>query len=302
MMEIGFHTDAFNSVYWSFEQCLEWAQRHDVHWIECHSLDGVTGLHGLGYSPHVALWEDPILLRAKMDQYHVAFSQLDAAFPLLSSEGGSIGLEYVLHTIRWAKMVGCSRVDTTDGHEKPRGMTDRESLQCLRRIYERILRVAEAYQITVNIEPHGHYTTNADLLEEILSFSDSPFLRVNMDVGNTFIAGLDPVAFMKQFLDRVSHVHLKDVSPSLAAEARGQLAGVAGSHCAVGDGVNAENVKQCVELLANRGYEGVLSIECEAHGGPLLERSLEWVRSLLSGLQPLQAMPDPRPSPNHRKV
>jgi sugar phosphate isomerase/epimerase len=285
MMEIGFHTDAFNSVYWNFEQCLEWAQQHGVHWIECHSLDGVSGLHGLGYHPHIALWEDPIQLRTKMDQYDVAFSQLDAAFPLLSPEGGSIGLEYVLHTIRWAKLVGCPRVDTTDGHEKPSGMSDRESLQSLRRIYERILRIAELHQITINIEPHGNYTTNADLLEEILSFSNSPLLKVNMDVGNTFIAGLDPVAFTKRFLDRTSHVHLKDVSPSLVAEARGQLLGVAGSHCAIGEGVNAENVRKCVQLLAEHGYEGILSIECEAHGGPLLERSVEWVRNLLAEIR-----------------
>jgi hypothetical protein len=62
-MEIGFHTDAFNSAYWSFEQCLEWAQGHRVHWIECGAIDGVTWIHGLGYYPHVALWEDPVLLR-----------------------------------------------------------------------------------------------------------------------------------------------------------------------------------------------------------------------------------------------
>ena len=25
-MQIGFHTDAFNSAYWNFEKCLHWAQ------------------------------------------------------------------------------------------------------------------------------------------------------------------------------------------------------------------------------------------------------------------------------------
>lgn len=222
------------------------------------------------------------MLRAKMEQYGVCFSQLDAAFPLLSSEGWSIGLEYVLHTVRWAKIVGCSRVDTTDGHEKPQDMTKREAVQWLRRIYERILKVAEAYEVIIDIEPHGQYTTNADVLEEVLSSFDSPFLRVNMDIGNTFIAGLDPVVFTKRFLDRISHVHLKDISPSVAAEARGLLVGIAGSHCPIGDGVNAGNVRRCVQLLADHGYDGVLSIECEAHGGPLLERSLEWVRATVN--------------------
>ena len=30
MFQIGFHTDAFNSSYWSFEQCLKWAQDNGV--------------------------------------------------------------------------------------------------------------------------------------------------------------------------------------------------------------------------------------------------------------------------------
>ncbi|MGB9604783.1 MAG: hypothetical protein ACPL88_02740, partial [Bryobacteraceae bacterium] len=90
-MKIGFHTDAFNSVYWNFEQCLQWAQRNGVHYIECGVIDGVSWIHGLGYQPHVALWEDPLLLRRKMERYGVQFSQLDAAFPLSLPEGATLG-------------------------------------------------------------------------------------------------------------------------------------------------------------------------------------------------------------------
>ncbi len=67
MMRIGFHTDAFNSSYWNFEKCLEWAQANGVHRIECGLIDGVSWIHGLGYQPHVALYEDPLLLRRKME-------------------------------------------------------------------------------------------------------------------------------------------------------------------------------------------------------------------------------------------
>ena len=58
-MKIGFHTDAFNSAYWSFEKCLQWAQKNRVASIECGLIDGVSWIHGLGYQPHVALYEDP---------------------------------------------------------------------------------------------------------------------------------------------------------------------------------------------------------------------------------------------------
>jgi inosose dehydratase len=281
MMELGFHTDAFASAFWSFEQCLAWAQSRDLHWIECGAIDGVSWLHGLGYHPHVALWEDPALLRRKMDHYGVAFSQIDAAFPLSTAEGATIGVEYVLHTIRWAKLAGCPRVDTTDDRNRPAGLTDREAMERMRQSYQRILEVAEAHQVTVNIEPHGYYTTKPDFLAEMLAFVDSPYLRLNMDIGNVFIAGQDPVEFVRRFHDKISHVHAKDISASLAEEARGEVTGVAGSHCAIGSGINADNVRQCVKMLAEYGYSGVLTIECEAGGG-LIDASLEWMRGLVA--------------------
>lgn len=278
MVGIGFHTDAFNSCYWNFEQCLAWALKNDVHFIECGAIDGVSWIHGLGYQPHIALWEEPVLLRKKMDRYGVRFSQIDAAFPLSLPEGATLGVEYAVHTIRWAKLAGCPRVDTTDDRSRPDGMTDSEVMAHLRRIYLQILRAAEAHEITINIEPHGYYTTKPQFMAEMLAFADSPYLRLNMDTGNTFIAGQDPVSFLSRFRDKVSHVHIKDVSPSLAASARGELTGIAVSHCAIGDGVNAENIRKCIEYLARSGYQGVLSMECEGQGGPMIEKSLAWLR------------------------
>lgn len=283
-MRIGFHTDAFNSSYWGFEQCLQWAERNDVHYIECGLIDGVSWIHGLGYQPHVALYEDPMLLRAKMASYGVSFSQVDAAYPLSGPDGPSRGLPYVLKSIPWAKHAGCERVVTTDGLHKPPGMPDGEAMVQMKRIYDEIVRCAEAYCVIVNIEVHGYFTTNPDRMAEMLAFCDSPFLRMNFDSGNTFIAGQDPVAFCRRFLDKIAHVHVKDVSESLANAARGEQTGIAVSHCAIGDGVNAQNIVQCLTLLRDSGYDGVLSMECEGQGGPMIERSLAWLRNILQEL------------------
>ena len=56
------------------------------------------------------------------------------------------------------------------------------------------------------------------------------------------------------------------------------------SHCALGDGVNADNIKKCLALLRDHGYNGVLSMECEGQGGPMIERSLKWLRGTLAEL------------------
>jgi sugar phosphate isomerase/epimerase len=284
-MKIGFHTDAFNSAYWSFDKCLAWAQRNSVQYIECGLIDGVSWIHGLGYQPHVALYEDPVLLRRKMDRHGVQFSQVDAAFPLSGEAGPLRGVPYVMKSIAWAAQIGCPCVDTTDGLHAPDGLSDKEAMALMKRSYQQILQVAEAHQVIVNIEPHGYFTTNPDTMAEMLAFVDSPFLRMNMDTGNTFIAGQDPVSFLKRFIKRASHVHLKDVSKSLAQAVRGGQTGIAVSHCALGEGVNAGNIRDGLTLLRDFGYAGVLSIECEGQGGPMIEQSLAWLRRTLDELK-----------------
>ncbi len=289
-MKIGFHTDAFNSAYWNFEKCLQWAQQNDVHYIECGVIDGASWIHGLGYQPHLALYEDPLLTRRKMERYGVRFSQIDAAYPLSGKDGPLYGVPYVLKAIPWAKLAGAECIATTDGLHQPQGLSDQEAMDLMKRSYEQIIEVAEAYEITITIEVHGYFTTNPDRLEQMLEFCDSPFLRMNLDTGNSFIAGQDPVEFARRFVDKIAHVHVKDVSESLARAARGEETGIAVSHCALGDGVNADNIRKVLEILRDHGYTGVLSIECEGQGGPLIEKSLSWLRSTLQELNiPIEA-------------
>ena len=146
------------------------------------------------------------------------------------------------------------------------------------------MKVAEAYEIFINIEVHGYFTTKPEFLERMLAFVDSPFLGLNFDSGNSFIAGQDPVAFCEQFKDKINHVHVKDVSESLAAMVRGGQTGIALSHCSCGQGVNADNIKRCLEILRDHGFTGHLSLECEGEGGPLLTASLQWLRQTLAEL------------------
>jgi sugar phosphate isomerase/epimerase len=190
-----------------------------------------------------------------------------------------------MKSIAWAAQIGCPCVDTTDGLHQPEGLTDVESMTLMKRSYQQILRVAEAHKIIVNVEPHGYFTTHPDRMAEMLAFSDSSYLRMNMDTGNTFIAGQDPVAFLKRFSAKVTHVHVKDVSESLAKAVRGGQTGIAVSHCSLGAGVNASNIRECLTFLRDSGYDGALSIECEGQSGPMIEESLNWLRNTLTELK-----------------
>jgi sugar phosphate isomerase/epimerase len=157
-------------------------------------------------------------------------------------------------------------------------------MESMKRSYGQIIEVAEAYEMIISIEVHGYFTTNPDMMAKMLAFCDSPYLRLNLDTGNTFIAGQDPVAFCERFKNKVTHVHVKDVSESLAAAVRGEQTGIAVSSCAIGDGVNAGNIKKVLTILRDNGYDGVLSMECEGAGGPMIEKSLAWLRRTLNEL------------------
>jgi sugar phosphate isomerase/epimerase len=288
---IGFHTDAFNSSYWNFDQCVRWGAEHGFRFIECGVIDGVSWIHGLGYQPHLALWEDPLLVRRRLDRHGLQLSQIDAAFPLSLPTGASLGVQYVWHAIRWAHLAGCPCVDTTDDRHRPEGLTDDEAIALLRANYRQIVPVAAAHGVVVNVEPHGYYTTKPAFLARILEGFDPEVLRVNLDTGNTFIAGQDPVAFLERFRDRIGHVHVKDVGAALAAASRGQLTGIAVSPSAIGDGVAAPAIRDCLRLLWASGYQGVLSLESEGEGGPLLERGLRWTQAVVRELQQGKDLP-----------
>ena len=281
---IGFHTGAFNSAYISFIQAVEWAEKHEIHNIECGYVDGVTWNHGLGYFPHIASWQDPIMIKDFLAEKNVKLSQIDAAFPISGKDGAAIAVPYIVNTIRWAALAGCEMVDTTDGLYMPEGMSVTEAMLQMKLCYQQVMEIADRYGIVVNIETHGFFTGKPDLLDEMLNFSDSNLLKLNFDTGNVYIAGQDPVKFLQRFIHKVSHLHIKDVAPERSKESRGKEFGIGMSHCAVGDGVNADSVRQCMLMLGEFGFEGDISIECEAAGGVLMERSISWVRKTLDEL------------------
>ena len=95
---------------------------------------------------------------------------------------------------------------------------------------------------------------------------------------------MSDVAFAERFKEKIAHVHIKDVSESLAAAVRGDQTGIAVSQCSIGEGVNSGNIKQVLEILRDRPFDGVLSMECEGAGGPMIEQSLAWLRHAMQAL------------------
>jgi sugar phosphate isomerase/epimerase len=281
MIELGMHTDNWRTLSGNFQTAVDCALRHGLKFIEFGLISGQYFVQGLGYDPAISLQSNPRALRKQLDSRGLAVSQIDAAFPMMGPEGSTFGVPYVQQAIRFAAEIGCPYVDTTDGAALTAGYTEDEVFRITCENYRQCLAWARDYKVGVNIETHGPYTTNPEFLEKLFRTLDSPYLGFNFDTGNTFISGRDPLAFLRQFRDVVTHCHVKDVSPVLASSARGQDTGIATSEVPLGGGVNADNIRQCVAFLRETQWSGVLSIECRGTE-PNIQASVRFMRELLA--------------------
>ena len=281
MIELGMHVDNWRHFDAPYQVPCQFARDHGMKYVEFGTIDGEYFIQALGYNPHIPLDSDPLVLKDYLDSLGLKMSQLDAPYPISTPEGQYRGINYTIKAIRFAAAVGCPCVDTTDGGSKSPGYSDKEAMALIKQYYRVVLEVAERYGITINVEPHGPYTNNPDTMEEILGLYDSPYFRMNFDTGNTFIAGNDPVAFLRRFRDKVAHCHIKDVSQELVDAVRGGETGIATSVVAIGEGANAQNIAACIDLLKETSWDGVLSIEAEALPGKI-EQSLHWLREQLN--------------------
>ena len=145
---------------------------------------------------------------------------------MMGPNGSAFGVQYVQQTIRFAAEIGCPMVDTVDGAFETPGLSFDEVFRVTCDNYRQCLSWAEDYGVIINVETHGPYTSNLEFMTRLFEHFDSPYLRFNFDTGNTFIAGKDPLEFCKALRKYLTHCHIKDVSPALAAAVRGEETGI----------------------------------------------------------------------------
>lgn len=264
MIYLGLHTDNWRPLSRSFEYAIDQIAAAGLKHVEFAAIHGQNFIQALGYDPGVSLQSNARALRRLLESKALEVSQIDGAYPMMGPNGSSFGVQYVQQAIRFAAELGCPMVDTVDGAFETPGMTVDEVFRVTCDNYRQCLPWAEDYRVIINVEPHGPYTNNLDFMKRLFEHFDSPWLRLNFDTGNTFIAGHDPLEYVKALRPYLSHCHIKDVSADLAAAARGEETGIGSSIVPVGGGVNADNIRNCVDFLKATDWEGVVSIEC--HG------------------------------------
>jgi sugar phosphate isomerase/epimerase len=280
MIELGMHTDNWRCLSGNFEQACESAVKHNLEHIEFAVIHGQNFIQAMGYDPGISLQSNPRALKRCLDEKGLKVSQIDGSYPLMGPDGSTFGVQYVQQSIRFAAEVGCPMVDTVDGAFEIKGFTRDEVFQITCANYRQALVWAEDYDVIINVEPHGPYTTDAEFMHRLFDYFESEHLRFNMDTGNSFIAGLDPLEYLKEFRKYLTHAHIKDVSEGLAAAVRGEETGIAMSEVPIGGGVNAENIKRCIEFLKETDWSGAVSIECSGTDENIA-KSVEFLRGLI---------------------
>ncbi len=280
MIELGMHTDNWRPLSGNFRTAAAAAVKYGIKHLEFAAIHGQYFIQAMGYEPGISLQSNPRALRRYCDQMGLKISQIDGSYPLMGPDGSTFGVQYVQQSIRFAAELGCPMVDTVDGAFEIEGLDKDEVFRITCDNYRQCLPWAEDYGIIINVEPHGPYTTDGDFMERLFAYFDSEYLRFNFDTGNSFISGLDPLEYLKRFRKYLSHAHIKDVSPELAAAVRGEETGIACSEVPIGGGVNAQNIKKCIDYLRQTDWSGVISIEC--HGADdNIRKSVEFLRDIL---------------------
>jgi sugar phosphate isomerase/epimerase len=281
MIELGLHTDNWRPLSVSFEAACDKIVKFGVKSLEFAVIHGQNFIQALGYDPGVSLQSNPRALRNYLDKKGLSVSQIDGSYPMMGPNGSAFGVQYVQQSIRFAAEIDCPMVDTVDGAFEIPGLSVEEVFRITCDNYRQCLPWAEDYNVVINVETHGPYTSNPDFMERLFKHFDSEYLRFNFDTGNTFIAGRDPLAYLKQFRPWLSHCHIKDVSASLAAAMRGEETGIGSSEVPVGGGVNAQNIEACIRYLRETNWDGAVSIEC--HGSDEnTKASVEFMRCVLA--------------------
>jgi sugar phosphate isomerase/epimerase len=262
MIELGVHTDNWRTLSGGFELAIEKTAKLGIKHVEFSVINGQYYIQAMGYEPSVSMESNPRAIKRYLDERGLMVSQIDASFPMMGYDGATHGVRYLQQAIRFASDLGCPMVDTSDCSNMQKNLSNEEVFNITCQNYAQCLPWAEDYNVVINVETHGPYTQNADFMDRLFRHFESEYLQFNFDTGNCFIAGNDPLEYLKRFRKYLRHLHIKDVSASLAAAARGEDTGIGCSEVPIGKGVNAENIKKCIQYLIETKWDGVGSIEC----------------------------------------
>ncbi len=240
---------------------------------------GGSMLGTAGFSPTVSLDDNPFDVKRLFDKYGIKISTVCAHANLLDPPKPSrFGTHEIMKAIRMAAAIGVKEVITTENEPSTEWGEklnfDQRTFLIAEKLYEPV-RMAADYGVRILLENHGPITDTMDGLARVFDLLDNaPSLGLNLDTGNSWLGGSDPVEIAKKFKDKIHHIHWKDLGEEWLPK-RGKQYGAGFSTIAMGDGII--DIKGVCDVLKDQKIE---NSTLEIVGDPdILKKSVDFLRS-----------------------
>jgi inosose dehydratase len=240
---------------------------------------GGSMLGTAGFSPTISLDDNPFDVKRLFDKYGIKISTICAHANLLDpSKPSRYSTSEIMKAIKIAAALGVKEVITTENEPATEWGKkldfDQRIFVIGEKLYEPV-KMAADYGVRVLVENHGPITDTVEGLASIFELlGNPPSLGMNLDTGNTWLGGTDPVDVAKKFKDKIHHIHWKDLGEDWIPR-RGKQYGAGFSTIAMGDGVI--DIKGVCDVLKDQGIENsTLEIIGDEE---MLKKSVEYLRS-----------------------
>ncbi len=225
--------------------------------------DGATLGTEYGFAASASLDAHPAAILDMVKEFDLQLTSVCAHANLLDpASPARYGTAEIIKAIKLAHFLGVRQVITTEGDPKTEfghRLTDDHRLFSIReKLHEPIL-WAERLGIELLLEPHGILTDTVSGMSRILdALGHDKTVGINLDTGNSWLGGGDPLVFVKTFTQRIKHVHWKDMPRDWEAK-RGTLFGCGMGMIPLGDGV--VGIEPIVRALREIGFAGPTTLE-----------------------------------------
>lgn len=233
-----------------------------------------------GFAATVSLDDNPMDVKRAFAAHGLAITSVCAHANLLDpSSPARYATNELMKAVRLAAGMGVRHVITTEGDPKTTWghalSHDQRVFITAEKLYEP-LRLAGDVGVTLLLEPHGVLTDSIEGMHAIIDALGAPnHLGVNLDTGNSWLGGADPVAFARTFRDRIEHVHWKDL-PSAWEVQRGTVFGCGFGPIALGEGaIDIAGVFDVLKDATNLRYSTL-----EVGGEENMRKSYAYLKAL----------------------
>jgi inosose dehydratase len=175
--------------------------------------------------------------------------------------------------------MGVPHVITTEGHPQTdwaKSLSfDEQVLVVAEKLYEPV-RLAADMGVKVLLEPHGPLTDTKEGLRALMDALGSPdSLKINLDTGNSWLGGSDPVELAEEFKEDIYHIHWKDLPAEMEPQ-RGTMWGTGMGLIPLGTG--AIDVAGVYDVLKDAPHVEYTTLEVA--GDDAMQESYAYLKSL----------------------